>query len=215
MQGIKGFKNIHKGQDVWVIASGSSMDFVDPSFFYGKVTVGVNEVYRKFKSLDYLVLKENSSLPEAVAHVKTENLDLKIIKSLKDCGNSAFADTPDEYQNNESVYIFDHFSNRGAAVDIPVLGGDIIVVSWSTITSAIHFAAYLGAKNIIICGHDCGKLDGKENIHEYGVYQTDVPYINFEGQTLKLAKHLRGQGINVCSLNPFINLGLEGHAYAR
>ena len=32
-------KDIHKHRDIYVIASGASMDYVDPSFFEGKITI--------------------------------------------------------------------------------------------------------------------------------------------------------------------------------
>jgi len=40
-------KNRHAGADIWLIAAGASMDFVDPDFFDGKITVGVNAVHRR------------------------------------------------------------------------------------------------------------------------------------------------------------------------
>ena len=38
-----------------------------------------------------------------------------------------------------------------------------LIVSGSTITTAIHLAAHMGAKYIILLGHDCGTLDGENN----------------------------------------------------
>ena len=36
---IKELKDIHTGQDIWIIGAGSSMDFVDPSFFDNKICI--------------------------------------------------------------------------------------------------------------------------------------------------------------------------------
>ena len=41
---ITGFRNIHKNKDVYVLGSGATLNFIDPKFFYKKITVCVNEV---------------------------------------------------------------------------------------------------------------------------------------------------------------------------
>ena len=47
-----------------------------------------------------------------------------------------------------------------------------IVVSHSTITSGIHLAAYMGAKNIILVGHDGGSINGEANFKGYHTSET-------------------------------------------
>ena len=128
--------------------------------------------------------------------------------------------------NHHRLYYFNHLDNQHDKVDTSVIGGDKIVVSFSTITSAMHLAAYMGAANIIICGHDAGLLDGKMNFHEYFTDIKDTPWQNWgqyrnwlkviEGQTLAVKnKLIEVYGVNIVSLNPFINFGLEGHKYER
>ena len=36
---IQELKDIHKGEDIWVIGAGSSMNFVDSSFFENKICI--------------------------------------------------------------------------------------------------------------------------------------------------------------------------------
>ena len=102
-----------------------------------------------------------------------------------------------------------------------------LIVSYSTITTAIHLAAHMG-ENIILIGHDCGTINGEPNFSGYHTESTykiahrkgKKDYINWlskiEKQTIKL-KHLlkRKYGCNVYSLNPFINFGLEGNVYKK
>ena len=45
---IQELKDIHKGEDIWVIGAGSSMNFVDSSFFENKICISVNQMYEKF-----------------------------------------------------------------------------------------------------------------------------------------------------------------------
>ena len=84
-------------------------------------------------------------------------------------------------------------------------------------------AAYMGAKNIIICGHDCGIIDGQSTIDGY--YKEIAPAQGnedgykrwlgmIENHTTFVCEHLQIEyNCNIHSLNPFINLNLEGHKY--
>lgn len=207
-------KNIHKGEDIWIIASGPSMNFVSPDFFANKISIGVNRVNIKFHC-DYLVAKDPSGLNELEGNQK----EAKLILSKWAYGN------PGSKLNSSSKehWIFDHPAKPAEKPDTSVIGTDFIVVSHSTITSAIHLAAYMGAKNIIICGHDCGAINGMVSIEDYYAkvrpYQkTEAGYFEWLGkienhtiavrETLKLIF-----GVHVHSLNPFINFNLEGNSF--
>jgi hypothetical protein len=76
----------------------------------------------------------------------------------------------------------------------------------------MHFAAYLGAKFIILAGADCGILDERDAIEGYAPGDPK-PYPVWEQQLPKVAKKLRSMGVGVMSLNPFVNLTLEGHSF--
>lgn len=207
---ITELKNIHKGSDIWVIASGPSAGLIDPTFFDGKVTIGVNRVWTRFKT-GYIVMKESEIIDQAIDSGAT------VIASEHNCGNTGYAKTKAE----RDFYYFRHRNNDIKDVDLSVIGTDEIVVSYSTITSAMHVAAYLGAKNIILVGHDCGYIDGKRNFDEYpSAMLARVPgfYDRFLGsiepQSLMVRERL-GEVYSCCiySLNPFLNFGLEGHVY--
>ena len=101
-----------------------------------------------------------------------------------------------------------------------MVGTDKIVVSYSTITSAIHIAAYMGAANIIVVGHDCGKLDGELNTRLSESPMGTKFYSDFVGQietsTIQLRTRIKEvYGCNLYSLNPFVNFGIEGHKYEK
>jgi hypothetical protein len=86
----------------------------------------------------------------------------------------------------------------------------------------------MGAKNIILIGHDCGIIDGEPNFKGYHTDSTykivwrngKQDYINWlsniEQQTITLKQLLAKQyNANVVSMNPFINFWLEGHTLKR
>jgi len=206
---IRELKNIHKGEDIWLIASGPSMSFVEPSFFENKITLGVNEVYRKYPC-DYLVRKEIFALDEIYRSIG----NTKLIVSEYDCGGRQKLN---ELRVDGTYWYFEHRPNEHAKVDLSVIGTDVIVVSYSTITSAMHMAAYLGAKNIILCGHDCTTLDGECNFAGYQKEAFNRPLYEswlevIEPVTIQVRNKLREvYDCNIYSLNPFVNLRLEGY----
>lgn len=207
---LKELKNKYKGQDIYVIGSGASLDYVEASFFDNKITVGVNNVWKKFP-VTYFVKKED---------FKRE--DLSRGNSILIVTNYFGADSRnikhDQFQDEGKLYYyFEHEEIRHLNIDVSMVGTDKIVVSFSTITSAIHIAAYLGTANIILCGHDCACLDGEANFKGY--HPTGNPnewYRNWVyqimPQTIILRKKIREvYGCNIYSLNPFIGLDMEGH----
>jgi hypothetical protein len=137
------------------------------------------------------------------------------------------------FTRDSAYYYFDHLENKREKIDLSVInvednqGSEKLVVSYSTITTAMHLAAYMGAKNIVLVGHDCGLLDGKATFGGYyGDMKADSPWNNvseyeswldqIEGQTLLVRDKIKEiYGCNIVSINPFVNFGLEGHSYQR
>lgn len=206
---ITEFKGIHRGADVWVLGSGSSLGFVDPAFFHGRITIGVNYAYRRFP-VHYTVGKE---LPQ---HANDERSH-RLVVARHLCGN---IDGPRcEYEGGD-YWVFDHAKNRETEVDWSVLGTDRIIVSYSTITSAMHVAAYMGAANIILCGTDGGTIDGRVNYDGYypDDYQYREWYREWVAKILPQTRELRDRlrevyGCRVYSLNPFTDLLCEGKEF--
>lgn len=201
----------YDGKDIWVIASGPSAGFVAPGFFDNKITIGVNRIWSHFKTA-YLVVKEAVVLQDAIDSGET------VIASKHNCGNLGYP----ESKARGAWYYFEHRQNGMENVDLDVIGKDEIVVSFSTITSAMHLAAYMGAKNILLVGHDCGSIDGMMNFDGYpdNLMKSESFYRDFlsriEPQSLAVRDRLKEvYGCNIYSLNPFLNFGLEGHEYGK
>lgn len=194
---ITNLRGVHHGCDIWVVGSGPSMDYIDQEFFRNKLVIGINHMYRYVIFCDYIVAKEIDHLPNYSS--------AKLIMSWGICGSSI------ENKKPYRGYYFEHPLNHREKVLFPT-DPDKIIVSWSTVTSAMHIAAYMGAANIILCGCDCGAIDGKSNTHDY---PGDIKlYRKFGPQNIQVRKWLyKTYGCNIYSLNPFINLGMEGHQY--
>lgn len=198
------------GRDIYVLGSGPTLGYIDPGFFVQKITIGVNDVWRAYPC-DYVVCKEHHAAIDAAQAGKT------VVVARYHCG-----DTTGNRLDGFGGYVFEHEHNRLQQIDWSVLDrSDHLVVSYSTITSAIHLAARMGASNIILVGHDCGTLDGMQNYDGYppsplGATFYDGFLNDIELQTVALRERLQQKyGCQIVSLNPFVNVGLEGHIYKR
>jgi len=214
---ITELKNKHKGEDIYVIGGGASCNFVPGNFFDNKTSICVNWSFQKFVSCDYIIVKE--AFKETYRFIKTHpNCSLVISKML--AGSAPKNIIPDDVD----AYVFKH-KNVMQPPDYVIVRKpqpEMLFVSASTITSAIHLAHHMGAKNIILVGHDCGSIDGKFRMDGYNTKHAitkDKEYLpwigSIENHTFEVKNILRKQGTTVMSLNPFINFGLEGHKYKR
>jgi hypothetical protein len=156
---ISELKDIHKNKDIYVLGSGGSMDHYNKNFFQDKITIGVNRVCNFFKC-NYTVSKDHRGMPDIQKSIN----ETKLICSSFNCGT--IRNTPTDLDDVD--YIFDHVDNNNdGPIFYPDASSDQIIVTRSTITSAIHIAAYMGAKSIYICGHDGGAFNGSMHIEGY------------------------------------------------
>jgi len=219
---ISELKDIYKGLDIWCILAGSSMDYVDPSFFEDKIVIGLNQVYKKFPC-NYVLMKdclEGPRFPRSIEELDKLEIPLLFSKYYKGYpGKTNIA-------NHSNAYYFEHNPRkRNINEELEDLKDNEIFVGKSSVTSLMHVAAYMGAKNIILCGHDCGSLDKKNYFKGY--MEKDWKSADnwapikkgdwmraLEPQSQSMRKYLKTKyECNTYSLNPFLNLGLEGHEY--
>ena len=227
---LEEFKNKHQGEDIYVIASGKSCDFISPDFFSNKITIGLNQVYKKFNTT-YLVRKEYKLIDEIIS----KNPQIIHFISYSTSGNHSIDKRKhknknyieEKYSDNNNIVLFDHNDNKHKVEHLPN-NENRLLVSYSTITTAMHLGAYMGAKNIILVGHDCGLINGKSNFANYHSDETiKISWDNkkqydhwisnnIEKGSIRTKKLLKEKyGCNIYSLNPFINFGLEGNKYTR
>jgi len=221
MKSLNNLKNKHLGEDIWCIAAGSSMDFIDPSFFNGKIVIGQNQVYKKYPCT-YILMKDLLESPRFPRSIKEiEALNIPLIYSKYYAGHYASGLNKTDYKNS---YVYDHADNREDLQEhLNVIGTDKMASKRSSITSVMNVAAYMGAKNIIVCGVDCGTINGNTYFNGYTesdwksggnnseiknwLKATDSLNISIRDQICKKYK------CNIYSLNPFMNFKLDGHEF--
>lgn len=209
MRTIAEFRYAQGGEDIWVLGAGGSLNYLEPSFFDGRIVVSVNSAARVFGvTPSYIVLRDyNEEVPANLAAFP----DIPLIVARYPYGQPL-----DESTLPPTAYVFEHLRKPvetfDANTDWPT-DPDALVVTMSTITSAMHFAAYLGAYNIFVVAHDCGTLGSDAYVHGYEPQQpwTRDWLRKIEPQSIAVKQELiRRYGVRVYSLNPFLNFNLEG-----
>lgn len=216
-QPITPLKGRHQGSDIYVIGSGPSLNYINTNFFTDKIVICINHTISHIKTAQqfYLVAKEpNKSMQDIAAKKKA------LIVTCKH--HSGVPKNPvNQLYHPDITYIFEpktsiiKDTNNNVALER----------SSSTIVSGLHLAAFLGAKTIILVGHDCGFIDGNMHVNNYSKEKAVMKgkgYVQWmnaqkvENKSIQ-AKALLEQywGVNVYSLNPFINFNLEGHVYKK
>lgn len=207
-QYIEALSNLHFGQTMYVLASGATLNYIDPMFFYNKPTIAINEVHRDFPCT-YLLAHHGECCQDAIdkglAVVTSEYLN-----GVTAWGNNVF---------RGSYYVYKHLeSPHFTGVDMSVVGKpDYLIISSCTAAEAIHLAVHMGAKSVVLCGLDGGSIDGKVNYDGYNDGHGTLPdHLNLTLPILiNVVHYFRKEGINIYSLNPFMDLGLEGHRFER
>lgn len=204
------FAGTHRGRVAYVLGSGNSCTFFDPSFFDDQLTVGVNSGWAEWlPRVDYMLTKYHHLAEEWVGSERLGHL----IVSRGDTGQLDHV-----LGERDGMVVFDHAPNRVqdfTAEDFPDTG---LVVSYSTITSAMHFAATMGASAIIMVGADCGWFDDKSNVGNY-LPSLEDDYVAdyatpFDLQNRIVANEIRRRyNIPVMSLLPFVTPNMEGHKF--
>jgi hypothetical protein len=230
---ISELKNKHSGEDIWIILGGASMDYVSYSFFENKIVLGINQVYKHYPC-NYILMKdclEEPRFPRSIKQLDSLNIPLIFCEYYK--GYQHYENCLWDPQGGEknivehkNSYMFKHNPRSKSLIEeLPTLGEDELIVSKSSVTSLLHLAAYMGASNIMLCGHDCGTLDNNLYYTDYtekdwksaGNWRgigTWISRLEVESQMVR-AFLMKRYGVNIHSLNPFLNLNLEGHEFKK
>jgi hypothetical protein len=218
---IDSLKNIHIGQDIWILAPGPSMNYIDKTFFNNKITIGHNDIYKLFPC-NYVVMKDCMEQPRFPRSIMRLNqLNIPLIFSEYNGGRSTNEKNSVQHNN---AYMFKHNPKiKDFKTELAEKTEDQIIVGKSTIVSILHIACLMGASNIIVCGNESCIIDDQMYVNGY-VEPDWVSASNYTGIHTHLRRasseyiiardYLRDKyNVNIYSLNPFADFNLETHKY--
>lgn len=201
---LDSLKNVWNGQTVYVLGSGSSLNFIDSTFFDDKNCVAVNFVAREFGLSKFVTFTHYNSDAMSMA---LQFPDCQVVVREWHLGQQITADMP-----NLVIAPSNNVSAPGEAFD-PFTNDELSLVFGSSgIHGAMHLAAFMGAKDIVLVGADCGTIDGNDRFDGYP--EGNQPWSIYDKHLRLMKSWLKlNYNCNVYSLNPFVNLNLEGHYF--
>lgn len=209
MPELADLKGLHAGQTIWVLGSGTTLNFINPEFFADKIVVSTNYSAKVAGISAEFVFSHY----HADTHLLAQDSDY-VVTLFKDTNTHREWDI--EKPDNLIFIEQDSYQAPGASWN-PFTShpprSDSLAYGSSSLHGAMHLAAWLGASSIVLVGADCGALDGIDRIPSYPA--GDNPWVLYN-QHHKLMKDwlVENYGVQVYSLNPFINLNLEGHDWS-
>lgn len=204
---INELANKHKDGDIYIVGTGPSMRVFPVDFLKDKTTIGLNQAWR-YRELTYSITVH----PELVLeYQKTQNAHRTtwIIKKKPPMENLEFSD-PNYYVFHTEQENYELFSKPKP---------DTLFIGRGVQQTAMHMAAIMGAKNIILVGVDMTDLGGEHHGHDqhvkfHGMEPSDV-YAEYRKVTAKVRSTLLRKGINTLTLTPFLGAVHGNEDYGR
>jgi hypothetical protein len=190
------------------------MNYLSPAFFTDKLTVGTNGSAHHFGVKAAYAFSHHHEFSN-ISTLAVEHPETVFVVNRQDYQNKA-AYTGDHsnvivHDPKTEANSHDRFDPYGA--DKPAHAHQLVFGS-SSVHGAMHLAAYVGAKNIVLVGVDCGLLDDATNFDGYPL-PTQRSFAVWNRHLALMRDWLRDTyDVNTYSLNPFVNLHLEGHRFA-
>jgi len=207
--GLIEYRDRHAGETAYVIGSGSSLNYIDASFFDDKLCLCVNLAGITKQLRTFYTATHHHNGADQIAQMRPDlTVFTTAVEQLPSEDRSPHparepnvVKCPTIEQRYASFNPFDHWP------DDP----DTLVVGPTSLHMTMHLAAYMGAAHIVLVGADCGEFDGASRVVDYpnGVLHFDLWRKTLEA----MAGKLRSLGVSVHSMNPFVTPALEGHKF--
>lgn len=191
-----------------MLGSGPSLNFLKPEFFHDKITVSTNYSSRVLgHDPDYAFSHYHSVASDLLSDsgtVVTIEKDTISIEPWHGEKPDHLVLAPTQYDNPPGSGwnpLTTHKPETGT-----------IAYGSSSLHGSMHLAAIMGARFIILVGADCGQIDGEDRVANYPDGHKLWHLYNQHHKLMKEYLH-QDYGVEVHSLNPFINLNREGHGF--
>jgi len=208
---ITQFRDMWRGETVFVFGSGKSLDYFNPRFFDGKPCVATNRAGFEYGLSNYYTVTHHFEAGEVYPKLGISGPIITPDRDTTNLESNVHGDRGNVFRYRASRQRFDHFSVEHHWPR----DHDTLVVGSTGLHSAMHFAQFAGASTIILVGADTGRLDGETNFANYlrNAKETEQSWVAWEKHNREVANKLRSLGCAVYSLSPFINFGLESHKF--
>lgn len=203
-------EGLHDGETLWVLGSGPSLNYIEGSFFDDKVTVSTNFSARA------LGVKPDYAFSHYHHNAESLLADSSCVVTIE--RDTITQSLWQDEQPHHLVLAPTQYDKPPGSAWNPITshkpGLDQIAYGSSSLHGAMHLAAHLGASYIMLVGADCGQIDGADRVKDYQVQNGHTLWQLYDRHHQLMKQYLENTyPVKVHSLNPFINLNLEGHTF--
>lgn len=212
---IQDMPKLYTTDTVYVVGTGPSLRCFDLSFFRDKVTLGLNQAWKHFNPTysitvhpelyqEYKAAKDAEPVPPG----GTKSTTLWFVKKKPPMEKLELTDP--------SVYVFHTSYDLATVANRP---DDTLYLGEGVQTCALDLAARWGARFLVLVGCDGGSLNGDFHAHDQHVkwlgMKPDDQYALYRQSTAEVREVLRGKGVSVLGMTPFIGVNAATEDYAR
>ena len=209
--GLTDFADIHKGETVWVLGSGASLQRIAPRLLAGQTVVATNFAGTTAGLEWFYSVAHHHSDADRIARLRPDLLVLTpAVEQLPPEDRS-----PERASEPNVVFVpttDQHYDRFDPQAHWPT-DEDRLVVGPTSLHMAMHLAVYMGAADIVLVGADCGAFDHASRIADYPDPDGHLHYGLWTRSLEAMAGRIRSLGTGVHSLNPWVTPRLEGHRY--
>jgi hypothetical protein len=218
----------HPGSDIYVVGTGASLRVFPIDFFAGRIVIGLNMAWKLVPVTYGITIHPDLNIPEFMPgeppHPEitwiTGHRKAKALLTASQFQHAEVNFYFFEYQGKPNTQSPEQPSDSGRNLDwVRNPTGDWMYV-WSSISqTGANLAANLGARNVILVGCDNMALSGNHHAHAQhtrwkGVLP-DERYRQYYEGLAEVREALRGRGVNVLSLTPFLSLDSPAADFER
>lgn len=195
---------------IYIVGTGPSLRCTDLGFLADKLTIGLNQAWRHLPTTYSITVH-----PELVVEYRDQHRAAPkdwptkwVIKKKPPMGDLPL--------NDPNCYVFHTSYDLKTVAERPA---DTLYLGEGVQTCAMDLAARMGARHIVLVGCDGGSLAGDFHAHDQHVkwlgMKPDDQYALYRQSTAEVREVLRGKGVSVMSLTPFIGVTGAVEDYAR
>ena len=221
---IEGLRDIHAGEDIWVIGAGASMDDYPIDFFADKICIGMNNVYSAFIDIGDGIEKLQSRIFYSVhEHKQWPKVIIETVPHLlKNCfftistrrrPGMVWWEDFEEYNDVIHYMQWGVVGTMGVCATVDDFSATVecmmaregrcyYVIDGTTLHWAVEAAVVLGAKKIYVCGGEAvgGHFQKHGSIYAISHPAKTRPGVNgarWREGTKTLARMLKPHGVEV------------------
>ena len=221
MKPVTDLYGAHRGDDIYVVGTGTSMRVFPMDALAGKLTIGLNRAWQLLPVQYAITLAPHTHVPE---FLEGESPHPEITWVTKR-GKAKAVLTPEQFADADRRFYTidiggrersgdDWVTDEGRVTEWVRRPSGTMLYQWSSISqTAANLAANMGARTVILVGCDnTALLDNHHAREHHTKWLGKTPeerYRQYYEGLVEVRAALRTRGVNLVSVTPFLGLGKE------